>query len=167
MEDINIQEFDMKRISLLERIRNENFIIVDIEAIKISEDHACIRKIYILSKNGMKNLEVECTPCKWLCELPKKYKEAFFYCQRHIHKLNYYPPRYCTVKCNDVPNIVRNFDRNVKLMLYKGGEYEKKLARSIGMDSINIEEVGIQKVNSHNPKEEVNLYFNQLLHLKA
>ena len=35
----------------------------------------------------------------------------------------------------------------------------------MGMDSINIEHVGVQKENSHDPKEEVNLYFNALLHL--
>ena len=152
-------------MNLQERMRNENFVIVDIEAIKTSEQHSCVRKMYILSKDGMKDLEVEFVPCIWLSELSWKYKQSFFYCQHHIHKLNYYPPQHVTLKCKDAPNIVRNFDRNVKLMLYKGGDHEKKLARIIGMDSINIEDVGIQKVNSHDPKEEVNLYFNQLLHL--
>ena len=151
--------------NLQERMQNENFIIVDIEAIKTSEEHSCIRKLYILSKNGMKDLEVEFVPCKWLSELSWKYKQSFFYCQRHIHKLNYYPPRHVSLKCKDAPSVVRNFDRNVNLMLYKGGEHEKELAEKIGMDSINIEDVGVQRVNSHDPKEEVNLYFNSLLHL--
>ena len=64
--------------NLQERMQNENFIIVDIEAIKTSEEHSCIRKLYILSKNGMKDLEVEFVPCKWLSELSWKYKQSFF-----------------------------------------------------------------------------------------
>ena len=50
--------------NLLERMQNENFIIVGIEAIETSEEHSCIRKLYILSKNGMKDLEVEFVPCR-------------------------------------------------------------------------------------------------------
>ena len=40
-------------------MRNENFIIIDMEAIKTVEEHSGIRKLHILSKDGMKDLEVD------------------------------------------------------------------------------------------------------------
>ena len=118
--------------SLQERMQNKNFIIVDIEAIKTSEVIHPLQGWYERFGN-----------CKWLCELFWKEKQSFFYCQRYIHKLNFYPPRHVTLKRKDVPSIVRNFNQNVSLMLYKGVSHEKELVRIIGMDSINIEDVGI------------------------
>ena len=53
-------------------------IIVDIEAIKTSEDQSCITKLYILSKDGIKDLEVKFVPFKWFSELSWKDKQSFF-----------------------------------------------------------------------------------------
>ena len=53
---------------------------------------------------------------------------------------------------------------NANLIL-KGGTHEKDVSTEIGLDSVNIENVGVRKVNNHDPRQEVNLHYNQLIRL--
>ena len=147
-------------------IYNENFILLDIEAIKTSDAHNCVRKLYMLGKDGLTCLEAEFLPCKRLRDLEKKYKKTFYFCQRNIHRLDYYHPT-TKLKCRDAKALVYNFAKSLdaKLVLYKGGHLEKDLCTVIGLDCMNIETVGVKKVYSHDPREEVNLYYQQLLNL--
>ena len=52
---------------------------------------------------------------------------------------------------------------NVERILYKAGSIEKRPREKIDIDSINIEDVGSKKGDSHSPKVEVNLHYNYLL----
>ena len=46
---------------------------------------------------------------------------------------------------------------NANLIL-KGGTHEKDVSTEIGLDSVNIENVGVRRVNNHDPRQEVNLH---------
>ena len=57
-------------------------------------------------------------------------------------------------------------DNDIELVLYKGGTIEKDLCRELDVDCMNIECFeGIEKASSHDPREEVNFYYNQLIRI--
>ena len=146
-------------------IMKRNYIILDMEMIQTTKDHACIRKFYALSKDSKTDIEMDGIPCKQFKDLEKKYQKAFFYCRNHIHHLGYYPTRDKErIRCQNVKFIIKNFllRVNADIIFYKGGIHEKDISAEIGVDSFNIEELGIPKTNSHDPKEEVHTHYKKL-----
>ena len=59
--------------------------------------------------------------------------------------------------CLSAPIELERFIKQSKVnfVFYKGGQAEKILCDRIGVLSHNIEDFGVPKVNSHNPREEV------------
>ena len=146
-------------------VTHERFALIDIEYIQTSEQHKCIRKLYILAKDGYTELEREFYVCKRYKQLDRKYKRAFDFCRKNIHKLTY-EPDYFAPPCKIAGEIVKNFltSNQIQYMLYKGGTIEKDLCNHIDVKSFNIECIqGITKANTHDPVEEVRFYYRQLL----
>lgn len=55
-------------------------------------------------------------------------------------------------------------DNNIDFILYKGGEIESDLCSDLGIPCYNIECFEeLQKVYSHDPRTEMNCYYNQLV----
>ena len=131
------------------------FAILDCECIQTTRHHCCIRKMFILSENGLEKKEQDFTPCIKFNHLEEKYKRAFKYCKRKIHKLTYNPEHYypCILSVNVIDNFIKM--NNINLVLYKGGSLEKNICENIGIKSLNLEDVGVPKASSHQPKEEV------------
>ena len=138
------------------------FAILDCEGIQTTRYHCCIRKIYILAENGIESKEQDFTPCIKFNHLEEKHKQTFKYCKRNIHKQEYEPEHY--YPCILAVNIINDFIRinNINLVLYKGGILEKNICQNIGIKSFNLEEVGVPKASSHQPKEEVFEHFNYI-----
>ena len=63
------------------QIKDKNFAILDIEYIQASKSHQCIRKLYILAKDGYTEMELDFKPCKPLHELTKFYQRSFRFCE--------------------------------------------------------------------------------------
>ena len=150
--------------SKVQRLADESWAILDVEFIKTSPKHRCIRKLYILTENGF-DMEMEFYPCKRYRDLMLKYRRSFQFCHRHIHKLNYIP---CGISapCIRALPMLNEFivDNDITLVLYKGGTIERDLCRELDVDCVNIECFeGIEKAYSHDPREEVNFYYNQLI----
>ena len=60
--------------------------------------------------------------------------------------------------------VVRN---GITMILFKGGIVERDMCRELGIESMNIELLGkVMKTSSHDPREEVNFYYDQLIDLK-
>ena len=49
----------MDHTTSIELLNEMNWALMDVEFIQISPTHRCIRKLYILAKNGKDELEVE------------------------------------------------------------------------------------------------------------
>ena len=67
------------------------FAIIDIEGIQTSKAYICIREMYILADDGITDYHHEFIACSSFQQIAEKYRKAFIFCKRHIHKLNYYP----------------------------------------------------------------------------
>ena len=150
-----------------EIMREKNFAIMDIEYIRTSETHQCIRKLYILAKNGYNDLELELYPCVQYSDLDKRYQRSFLFCRKHIHKLSYYPQKYAS-PCSTVLDKVNTFIayNGIDCILYKGGTIEKDFCNVLCIPSYNIECFqDLEKVHSHDPRREVNEYYTQLVEL--
>ena len=148
-----------------EKLKEKNWMIIDIEYIQTSKTHQCVRKLYMLSKNGSNELELDFYPCVRYKDLPLKYKNAFHYCKKYIHKLSY-NPRFYSPLCYNVLTEVNDFimRNKIELVLYKGGTIEHSLCNELCIQSLNIENVPqLQKANSHDPKFEVNYYYAQIV----
>ena len=149
---------------LIGKLHQHNFVLLDCEGIQASKTHCCVRKLYMLAKDGMTDAELEFIPCKRFKDLEKRYNSSFWYCYYKIHNLCYYPVN-TKLKCCDVAAVVNRFVKtvNASLVLYKGGHLEKNVCDQLGIACLNIELLGAQKVNSHSPKEEVNEHYKYLL----
>ena len=110
-------------------------------------------------------MEMEFYPCKRYRDLMLKYRRSFQFCRLHIHKLNYTPWGISAPCIQAVPKLNEFIvDNGIKLILYKGGTIEKHLCMELDVDCMNIECFeGIEKTFSHDPREEVNFYYNQLI----
>ena len=86
----------------------KNWALLDIEYIQCTRTHRCIRKFYILAKDGYTDLQLECIPCEPLHKLEKKYQKAFHFCQSEIHKLPYYPEG-SSLPCSAAVKRLNNF----------------------------------------------------------
>ena len=76
---------------VVQRLHRNRWAIMDIESILCTCSNKCIRKLYIMTKDGVTFMEMEFFPCKLYEELERKYQPSFKYCYKHIHKLPYYP----------------------------------------------------------------------------
>ena len=142
----------------------KRWALLDVEFIRTSAAHRCIRKLYILCDNGFIDMELEFFPCVPYKDLELKYQRSFQYCKRHIHKLCY-KPRYYSPECLKVLPILNEFivDNDINLILYKGGTIERDLSNALDVSSLNIECFQLEKVQSHDPYVEVNGYFSQIV----
>ena len=60
--------------------------------------------------------------------------------------------------------VVRN---GITMILFKGGIIERDMCREMSIESMNIELLGkVKKACSHDPRKEVNFYYDQLINLK-
>ena len=146
-------------------ILRRNYVLLDMEMIQISRDHACVRKLYALSKDGKRDIEMEFIPCKEFEYLEYKYKNAFWYCKRNIHHLEYLPTgQKENLFCQEAKYILKKFltDLNADIILYKGGHFERDIGNEIKVDTFDITQLGVKKVNSHDPKVEIHLHFKQI-----
>ena len=96
-------------------------------------------------------------------DLELKYRHAFHYCPKYIHKLSYNPKTY-SPSCENVLNKINNLIvcNGIELVLYKGGIIESDLCIELNIPSKNIELIpNLEKRNSHDPRIEVNWYYEQ------
>ena len=152
-------------MDIRQRLHDKNFAIIDCEYIQTSARHKCIRSMYILTKDGFTSERREFSACKRYYELEDKYKRAFQYCRRHIHKLPY-DPKCSSPHCTQSTTVLYEFivKHNVKLVLYKGGQIEKELCDEINFPSFNIERLdGIHKADTHDPDVEVHFHYKSLI----
>ena len=61
---------------------------------------------------------------------------------------------------------LKNFidDNDIDFILYKGGEIEVDLCAELDIPAYNIECFALEKAFSHDPRTEVNCYYNQLVY---
>ena len=144
----------------------KRWALLDVEFIRTSATHRCIRKLYILCDNGFIDMELEFFPCVPYKDLELKYQRSFQYCKRRIHKLCYNPRCY-SPKCLKVLPILNEFilDNDINLILYKGGTIERDLSKALDVSSLDIECFELEKVQSHDPYVEVNGYFSQIVEI--
>ena len=137
--------------------------LLDIEYIQSTRTHKCVRKFYILAKDGYTDLQLEFFPCEPLHKLKKRYQRTFQYCKSEIHKLPYCPEGPSSPCSKKLSKFI--VDNKIELVFYKGGEIEKEVCDELHIDSFNIEnfENKLEKVYSHDPYVEVNCYFTQLI----
>lgn len=50
-------------IKIQQDILQRKYILLDMEMVQTSKNHACVRKLYALSKDGERDLEMEFIPC--------------------------------------------------------------------------------------------------------
>ena len=157
----------MKMERLTELMKEKKWLIMDIEYIQISKEHRCIRKLYMLAKDGFTEKELEFYPCVRYRSMNKRNKRSFHYCKAHIHNLRFYPRTYAS-PCDTAREKICQFidENNIDFVLYKGGEIESDVCSAIGIPSYNIECIkGFEKAYSHDPRTEVNCYYGQLVQL--
>ena len=150
---------------LVKVMKENNWMIIDIEYIQTSKEHRCVRKIYMLAKNGSTESEIEFYPCVRYKDLEAMYRRAFHYCQKYIHKLIYNPKTYSPL-CTNVLKEINNFIvyNGIELVLYKGGIIERDLCIDLNIPSMNLELIpNLTKVKSYDPRMEVNWYYAQLV----
>ena len=137
--------------------------ILDCEMIRTSREHACIRAMYALLEDGIIDKFLEFLPCTDIKLIGTKYQQSYKYCRKHIHKLPYYPIK-MSGPCLSAPVELERFikQNRVNVVFYKGGQAEKILCDHIGVLSHNIEDFGVPKINSHDPREEVIGHFTYL-----
>ena len=150
------------------RMKEKNWALLDVEYIRTSKTHRCVRKLYILAKYGFTDLELNFYPCTRYKDLDKRYQRSFRFCKAHTHKLKYNPEHRYAPPCKTVLSKVNAFIvyNDIDFILYKGGTFEKELCSSLCIPSYNIECFAeMEKVESHDPQTEVNDYYVQLVEL--
>ena len=149
-----------------ETLKDKNWALMDVEYIQISSTHQCIRKMYLLMKDGLTDLELNFHPCMRYQDLGPRYQRSFRFCRKHIHKLTYDPMEWPRIRCAEAVSKINEFlvYNDVEMILYKGGTIEKDLCEELCIKSMNIELLPeIKKVESHDPRLEVNWYHGQIL----
>ena len=130
--------------------------LLDIEYVQANKNHQCIRKVAILLEDGETFFVCEFRPCMPWRSLELKYRKSFEYCRRKIHNLEYYP--LCAASnCADAIDTVRDILEwnDVRRVLYKGGDIERKLCQQLAIPSNNIVDYGALKATSHDPLGEL------------
>ena len=156
-----------------------NYAILDIEFIQLSKErnnwpgnpppgkkagvHQCLRKSAILDYGD--RLRVwNARPCLDLKRhLMWGEERHFYWCQKNIHGLSYYPNKGFNLCENMIENFRRYIqDRKIEIILHKGGNVEIDVAEKLGIPYVNIEIYGVSKARSHIPEEEIREYKEQL-----
>ena len=82
----------------IELLSEKRWILLDVEFIRVTSIHRCIRKLHILAENGQTKMELAFYPCEKYKDLEQKYQKSFRSCHPYIYQLSYnskkYPP-YC------------------------------------------------------------------------
>ncbi len=146
-------------------LQDKHWAIMDIEYIQTASTHRCVRKLYILEKNGHTDLDLDIYPCIRYKDLEKKYQRLFHFYRRNTHKLRYSPRRF-SPECSQVIEKLNDFvvNNNIELILHKGGAIEKELAEKLQIPSFNIILFDdIERPNSHKPRLEVEFYYEQII----
>ena len=104
--------------------------------------------------------KIKFLPCEPLDKLDYKYQRAYEFCKRNIHGLEFNPSA-PSLQCEDAARDVQKNSETCSstLVVYKGGIIEKQLCESIKMRSLDIETLGAPRVNSHDPRTEVNAHY--------
>ena len=150
---------------LIKVIKEETWGLMDIKYIQASPIHQCIRKVYMLSKNGIDEMEQEFYPCKPYKDLEAKYQRAFRYSSHNIHHLNYHPWKF-SPKCSQAIVKLNNFivNNGINIIFYKGGTIERDMCDELDIPSYNIEYFkDLEKVHSPKPRVKVRGYYNQIM----
>ncbi len=160
-----MEENKYDKLSYAKKLKENKWMIMDIEYIQTSKEHQCVRKLYMLANNGSTESELEFYPCVRYKDLESGYRRAFHYCQKYIHKLTYNPQTYSPL-CTNVLEEINNFIvyNGIELVLYKGGIIERNLCIDLDIPSINLELIpNLKTMKSHDPRVEVNWYYAQLV----
>ena len=162
----NIQEVSMSMQEwVTDVIKSRKWALMDIEYIRISSSHRCIRKLYIVTDDGVTDMECEFYPCVRLKDLEKKYQRLFHLC----HKLPY-DPKQLSPECYKSLKKINEFiiSNNIEVILYKGLKgilndiyYELRAPAIYNIECFS----ELDKVKSLDPRQEVNSYFRQLIEL--
>ena len=96
---------------LIMQIKDKNFAILDVEFIQTSKIHKCIRKLYILAKDGYTDMELDFKPCKPLYELSKFYQRSFQSCEIIFTNS-------LTIHQTDMPRVAVRFSKRLMHLLY-------------------------------------------------
>ena len=137
-----------------ELLVEKRWALLNIEFIRTSCSHGCIRKLYILEQNGYTDMESDFYPWKRYNELDWKYQRSFQYCLRKVHKLSYDPRNY-SPECRLILPLLNEFivDSGIELILHKGGDIERNLCKELWIPSLNIECIeGLEKSTFHDPR---------------
>ena len=120
-----------------EYIKDKNWALLDIEYIQCTRTHKCVRKLYMLAKDGYMDLQMEFFPCEPLHKLDKRYQRAFYYCQREIHKLSYCPPA-PSPPCLDAVKELNNFivDNHIELVFYKVVKLRRSCVKNLVLNHL-------------------------------
>ena len=156
---------EQQQMMMMTMMREKNWAIMDIEYIRTSKTHRCVRKLYILADNGYTDMELDFYPCVRYKDLDGNYQRSFRFCKRKVHKLTYNPRQY-SPPCSTVLSKINEFIvyNNIDLILYKGGTIEKDLCVELCIPSMNIECFSeLEKAQSHDSRIEVNYYYDQLV----
>ena len=150
-------------IKIQQDILQRKYILLDMEMVQTSKNHACVLKLYALSKDGERDLEMEFIPCIEFKQIEDKYKKAFLYCKKNIHHLSYLPGQK-SLHCREAKDILKTFmlSLDADIIFYKGGHFERDISITIDVDCFDITKLGVKKVNLHDPREEIHLHLNQL-----
>ena len=67
--------------------------------------------------------------------------------------------------CNRAKEVIKYFlnMNTIELVGFKGGTVEKDFCNAINIPAYNIEELGVEKADNHDPEQEVDFYFGQLI----
>ena len=136
------------------------WMLMDLESICTSSTHRCIRKNYLLAKNGSVELELEFHPCIQFKDLGSRYKRSFLFCQCRIHRLSFCPEGYSPL-CGNVLAEIKNFIvcNGIQLGLYRDGVIKKELCNKLCIPSINIEcFTDLENTHAHDPRFNIGQY---------
>ena len=152
---------------------DKKWLLMDIEYVQLAKHrdfrqgnnsrcHQCKRKLAIITYNKHK-VVYEAYPCVKERELTAKEYSHFSFARRIIHKLDFEPKfrfKQCKYMTRVVQRLIRDYD--IEILTYKGGLVEKDFAIDLGIESINLEDLGVKKVQSYDPLTEIRDHLRQL-----
>lgn len=126
--------------------------LLDIEYITIDRNHKCPREICLYDMYDMKPvLYTEVQPCISFHEAEAKYKNSHVWILKNNHGLSCRPKKgRPAILCQDVASCLKNAFLKYGLeecetVGYKGGNIEKDILETIGIQSVNIEMFNVPK----------------------
>lgn len=148
-----------------------NYAIINIETIALGKwrthppkgsqthIHNCIRKVDIILRNKDSRV-FEFHPCLKKGDLTRKERSTFYWCQKNIHGLEYYPKKGSDT-CAQAIEVISDYLKlhDVEVCLYKGHLLQKEICQKMDISSVNIG-LNIPKAQCHNSK--VHFYHSEL-----